>query len=163
MVTTAADFQWKDLKYITYAADSANLVDTTSSYSIRNPQVLGVHFESGAQPVYAGPGLGPSEIMEGRHSFNLDFEAQVTGVLPFFTMMGLADTGYWNTNIQSVFYVDLNFYAALADSGTFGLKFRGKNCRFRNLDVTTRHGEDVKMRGTIEVGDIKIAGAPTTS
>jgi hypothetical protein len=158
MVATASAFQWKDLKYITYAVDSANLTD--SAYSIKNPQIIGVHYKSGAIPVYAGPGLAPSEIIDGQHEVILDFEAQITGVKPFFTMMGVTDTGYWSTNIQSVFYIDLNFYGA--DSSTFQLKYRAKNCRFASLDMTTRHGEELKMRGSIQIGDIKTVGTPTT-
>ena len=159
MVATGADFQWKDLKYFTYASDSANLVD--SAYSIRNVQVVGTHYRSGAQAVYAGPGLGPSEIMEGRHQMTIDFEAQVIGVRPWWTICGVTDTSYAGTsNVQTAFYVDLNFYGA--DSATFQLKYRFKNCRFSSLDMGSRHGEELKMRGSIEVGDGKVIGAPDT-
>jgi hypothetical protein len=41
------------------------------------------------------------------------------------------------------------------------MKYRAKGCRFRNLETTNRNNVEV-LRGTIDIQDLKMVGAPTT-
>lgn len=148
---------WSDLKNFAYAADSANLSD--SAYKLKQVTTASVRSASANTPYYGDGSLTPQTIAEGAHTVELDFEAAAVGVRPFFAMMGLTDSGYWSTNIQTAFYVDLDFYGS--DSATLRLKFRAKGCRFRNLQISTRDNVEV-LRGTIDIQDVKMLGAPTT-
>lgn len=148
---------WTDLKNFAYAADSANLSD--SANKLKQVNTITVRQRSDNMPYYGDGSLTPQVVAEGAHTMELDFEAVAVGVRAFFTMMGLSDSGYWSTNIQTAFYVDLDFYGS--DSATLRMKYRAKGCRFRNLETTNRNNVEV-LRGTIDIQDLKMVGAPTT-
>jgi hypothetical protein len=161
-LTAKTPIKWTDLKSFSYASESANLTD--SANNLKDPQIVEVRINTGAYNVYGGGTMGPSEVIEGQHSYEIDFQAQLTGVRPFFTAGGLSDSGYIGNTIQTPFYVEFHFTDCPGDttSATRWLHIRFKGCRFQNLRARSQHGGDMVMSGTILAQDVKSEGKPTT-
>lgn len=161
-LTAKTPIKWTDLKFFTYSTDSANLTD--SAYNLKDAQIMEIRLESGAHPVYGGATMGPSEILEGQHTYELDFQAQVTGVRPFFQFGGMTDSAYIGNNVQTSGYAEFEFSDCITDSAsaTRWLKMRFKGCRFGPLRGRVQHGGDMVMSGTLYAQDVKLKGAPTT-